>query len=369
MSFAPWLRFHGIRVPRLLVALLVLPLLACGGSEEKGSGRPPGGSGIPQDHPTLRFDVDGTFAIVHFTDTQDDQDIDPRTVRLMEAVLDDQQPDLVVFTGDNVRSGPETPDDVHQAIDAIAQPVESRGIPWLVTFGNHDEDHTPRTGVDAEAMLEYYMSFPHNLNRPGPEGVNGTGNMQVLVYGSDGEKPQFNIWALDSGRYSSDSFGDQPLEKDGLRSYDWIRPSQIGWYDRTSREIEARFGYKVPGLMFFHIPIPEFALMWEHRENHDVVGEKNEDVAAGPFNSGLFGTVMDRGDVHGIFVGHDHVNDFVGDYFGVRLGYSANAGFGTYGLDGDDPDRLRGARVIVVDQKAPQSFETFMVFARDFGIR
>jgi hypothetical protein len=218
-------------------------------------------------------------------------------------------------------------------------------------------------------MLEYYMSFPNNLNRSSPEGVHGTGNMQVLVYGSHGDQPLFNIWALDSGRYSSDSFGDQPLENDGLRSYDWIRPSQIAWYARTSQETESRFGNKVPGLMFFHIPIPEFALMWEHRENHGVVGEKNEDVAAGPFNSGLFGTVMDRGDVLGIFVGHDHVNDFVGDYFGVKLGYSANVGFGTYGLEGDDPDRLRGARVIELDQNAPRFFETFMVFARDYGIR
>jgi hypothetical protein len=73
--------------------------------------------------------------------------------------------------------------------------------------------------------------------------------------------------------------------------------------------------------------------------------------------------------VVGIFVGHDHVNDFVGDYFGVKLGYSANAGFGTYGLDGDDPDRMRGARIIRVPEDDPASFETFMVYARDYGIR
>jgi hypothetical protein len=91
-------------------------------------------------------------------------------------------------------------------------------------------------------------------------------------------------------------------------------------------------------------------------------------VAPGSFNSGLFGAVMDRGDVLGIFAGHDHVNDFVGDYFGVTLGYSANVGFGTYGLEGEEPDRLRGARVFVVRETEPESFETFMVYARDYGI-
>ncbi len=317
----------------------------------------------------LRFRPDGTFTIVQFTDTQDDQEIDPRTVRLMEAVLEDHRPDLVVFTGDNVRSGPETADDVRRAIDAIAGPADSRGIPWLITFGNHDEDHTPETGMDEAAQLAYYMSFPHNRNRPGPAGVDGTGNMHLLVYGPTGEKPVFNVWALDSGRYSPDTIAGQAVEADGLRTYDWIRPSQVAWYHRTSRELEARHGRKIPGLMFFHIPLPEFALLWEHRENHGVVGEKNEDVAAGAFNSGLFGAIMDRGDVAGVFVGHDHVNDYSGDYFGVRLGYSANTGFGTYGLEGEEPDRMRGARVFELSENDPRAFRTFMVYARDFGIR
>jgi hypothetical protein len=353
-----------------LILLSLLVAMGCSGQDaHEGDAVASEVTVPPQDDPILSFGSEGSFTLVHFTDVQDDQEMDPRTVRLMEAVLDDQDPDLVVFTGDNIRSGPETPEDVRKAIDAIAHPVESRGIPWLITFGNHDEDHTPKTGMDEAAMLDYYMSFPNNLNRPGPEGVNGTGNLQVLVYASEGEGARLNIWGLDSGRYSSDSIAGQPLDVDGLRSYDWIRPSQVAWYVQTSKELETRFGEKIPGLMFFHIPLPEFDLMWENGENHGVVGEKNEGVAPGSFNSGLFGTVMDRGDILGIFAGHDHVNDYVGDYFGVRLGYSANVGFGTYGLEGDDPDRLRGARVFVIPEDDPASFETFMVYARDYGIR
>jgi len=174
---------------------------------------------------------------------------------------------------------------------------------------------------------------------------------------------------LDSGRYSPDTIAGQSVEADGLRSYDWIRSSQVSWYVRTSGELEATYGRGIPGLMFFHIPLPEFALMWEHRDHHGVIGEKNEDVAAGAFNSGLFAALQERGDVKGVFVGHDHKNDFVGDYFGIRLGYSANTGFGTYGLDGEDPDRMRGARIFVIREERPEHFETFMVFARDFGIR
>jgi hypothetical protein len=350
----------------LLAVLSLLPAVGCRGSDEQGEPEP--GAAVPRGESVLRFRPDRTFTIVQFTDTQDDQDMDPRTVRLIEAVLDDVGPDLVVLTGDNVRSGPQTEQDVRTAIDHFARPVDSRGIPWLVTFGNHDEDHTSATGVDEERMLDYYMSFPHNLNQPGPAGVHGTGNMHALVMASDGNEPRFNLWALDSGRYSPDTIAGQSVRAAGLRAYDWIRHSQVAWYFRTSEELEARHGAPVPALMFFHIPLPEFDLMWQKPEVHGVVGERNEDVAAGTFNSGLFAAMMERGDVKGVFVGHDHVNDYVGDYFGIRLGYSANTGFGTYGLDGDERERMRGARVFVIQEDDPGRFETYMVWARDYGI-
>lgn len=319
--------------------------------------------------PLLRFRADGTFTIVQFTDIQDDQEPDPRTGTLLKAVLDDIRPDLVVFTGDNVRAGPETPDDVQRAVQAFVAPVEERGVPWAVTFGNHDEDHTPLTGWDEEAMLAYYRTFPHNLNRPSIPGVHGSGNMVLTVAGFRTGGPVLAVWLLDSGRYAPDTIAGQALRDDGLRAYDWIRPSQIAWYVRTSEELERRWDRRIPGLMFFHIPLPEFHLLWENRHNHAVAGEKNEDVAAGAFNSGLFAAVMHRGDVVGIFVGHDHVNDYVGDYFGVRLGYAANAGFATYGLEGEERDRMRGARVFRFREENPRAFETWMVWARDYGIR
>ncbi|WP_213182168.1 metallophosphoesterase family protein [Desulfosarcina cetonica] len=315
----------------------------------------------------LRFNDDRSFKIVQFTDTQDDEDTDPRTVQLIEAVLDDQTPDLVVFTGDNVTGGCDTPDDVMVAINNIVQPVDERHIPWLVTFGNHDEDHTEKTGLDEAAMLKIYMSYPYNINQWGPRNVEGTGNMYTLIYGSRGMRPVFNIWALDSGRYAPDEIAGQSL--DGYPGWDWIKHSQIIWYVETSKFLEKRMHAKVPGLMFFHIPLQEFATMWEMQDRHAVVGEKNEDVCPGPFNSGFYAAMLERGDVKGVFVGHDHVNNYVGNYYGIYLGYSANTGFGTYGLSGDERDRLRGARVFELNEDDPENFSTHMVYATDYGIQ
>lgn len=357
------------RIGKILFLPLLWILLSTTACEEPGNGPGTQTQVAEEEGMGLRFNSEGSFKIVQFTDTQDDQEIDPRTVRLMEAVLDDQKPELVVFTGDNVRSGPETPEDVWMAIKHIAGPLEAREIPWLIAFGNHDEDHTPKTGVNETALLQHYMSYLHNINRPGPAGVHGTGNMHVLIHGSSTDDPVFNVWSLDSGRYSPDTIGGQLVEADGLPGWDIIRPDQVAWYYHTSKNLEERYGAPIPALAFFHIPLQEFHLMWENREGHNVVGEKNEDVSAGPFNSGLFAAMLDRGDVRGVFVGHDHVNDYVGDYFGIRLGYAANAGFGTYGLDGEEEHRLRGARVFVLHEDNPGEFETFMVFARDYGIQ
>lgn len=335
----------------------------------------------------LRFGADHRFKIVQFTDTQDGQDTDPRTIALIRAVLDDQRPDLVVFTGDQLTSKPKTEADVRRAIDNIVRPVEDRRIPWLVTFGNHDEDHTPRTGVDREAQLAIYRSYAHNLNRPSPQGVSGTGNTVEVVRGSRSGEAAYAIWALDSGRYAPPKLGEQVVAEDFLMgwswmpTWDWIKQDQVQWYVRSSERLEHEAGHKVPGLMFFHIPLQEFRQMYEndaykraHPElglvaQHAVAGERNEDECPGPFNSGLFAAMLGRGDVKGVFVGHDHVNDYVGDYFGILLGYSANSGFATYGLGGAENHRMRGARVFVVDEGRPEKVDTRMVFARDYGIQ
>ena len=48
---------------------------------------------------------------------------------------------------------------------------------------------------------------------------------------------------------------------------------------------------------------------------------------------GMFAAMLQRGDVKGLFVGHDHINTYMGNYFGVELGYGPGTGFGTYGLN------------------------------------
>ena len=334
----------------------------------------------------LRFRSDGTLTILQLTDLHERAEADPRTAAFLAAVLDDLCPDLVVLTGDLVDSDLRTEPSLRQALDHVVGPADERGLPWLVALGNHDEDHTFATGVDGAGLLALCRAYPHNLNQPGPEGVTGVGNMHAVVLGAGGQ-PAFNVWALDAGRAAPEVLGGQVLADDLLLGWgwmprwDWIRQDQVAWYAATSARLERAHGKKLPSLMFLHVPLHEHRQMWERdaarragaaggaAPQHGVTGERNEDECVGAFNGGLFAAALGRGDVLGIFVGHDHVNDYQGDYFGVRLGFAANAGFAPYGLGGEDDHRLRGARLFQVDERDPWRFTSRMIRASQYGIR
>ncbi|MBM7585630.1 3',5'-cyclic AMP phosphodiesterase CpdA [Bacillus pakistanensis] len=328
----------------------------------------------------LKFNQDGKFKVVQFNDTQDDERIDRRTIELMEKVLDSEKPDFVVLNGDNISSGCDTALEMKQAMNNVVQPMEKREIKWAVTFGNHDEDSTPNSGVDEEAMLKFYRSYKYNCNEPGEKNLTGTGNMNLLIKNSKGNKAAFNLWLLDSGRYAPKSIAGQSFE--GYPTWDWLRFNQVNWYYETSKKIEKESGKKIPSLVFIHIPLWEHRNMWfasvdertdaNHAvalERHSIVGERNEDECPGPVNSGLFSAMLERGDVKGVFCGHDHINTYAGNYYGIMLGYGGNTGFGTYGLPGAERNRLRGARVFNLDENTEDVLvDTHMVFAKEYGI-
>ncbi|QPK84088.1 metallophosphoesterase [Corynebacterium qintianiae] len=340
----------------------------------------------PTGHPSfpLFFNADGRFKIVQFNDTQDDHLTDRRTIEFMARVLDQEKPGFALINGDVISSGPQNPEQVYQAINNVVLPMEERAIPWAITFGNHDEDSVDDagTGVHEKQMADFVRTYRHNLNPPAGDRAFGHSDVQLLVRSAaNPASAAFAIWLLDSGNYMPAEFQNQA--GDDMPHYDYIRPAQIEWYLENSRAAEERFGQKVPGLMYFHIPTYEHRDMWfggpskssaiDHlsaEKKHGIVGEKHEDVYFGSFNSGIYAAVRDRGDVQGIYCGHDHINSFYGDYYGVQLGYCPGTGFAPYGLlDGTRAQHtLRGARVFELNENTERVYEsTRLVFAKDLG--
>lgn len=274
----------------------------------------------------LRFRPDHTFKIVQFTDThvQNGEGPDRQTADLIRSVLDAEQPDLVIFTGD-VIDGKHCVDPADSWLRAV-MPVASRGIPWAAVFGNHDDEGL----LDRYDLMHGQRAMPGCLAHMGPSELSGVGNYVLPLWGAETNQAVAHLYCLDSNAYS----------ETGLGKYGWIKRDQIDWYVKTSQELtHANRGQPLPALAFFHIPLPEYDDVWDYGTCY---GVKYEPVCSPVVNTGMFAAMHEMGDVMGVFVGHDHVNDFIGDLHGIRLAYGRASGYNTYGREG----MARGARVI-----------------------
>lgn len=282
--------------------------------------------------PMLRFRADHTFTIVQFTDThfKNGEASDGVTADLMRAVLAAESPDLVIFTGDVIDGG-HCEDPAASWLRALS-PVIARGIPWATVFGNHDDEGA----LSRLDLMRLQRDLPGCLAHPGPADVSGVGNYVLPVWSAQADRTAAHLYCLDSNSYAEPNWRGEKLE-----GYGWIRRDQIAWYLRTAQELAAaNRGEFLPALAFFHIPLPEYDEVWDH---HTCYGVKYEPVCSPRINTGFFAALVEAGDVMGTFVGHDHINDYMGELHGIRLCYGSATGFSTYGLFGKV---LHGARVI-----------------------
>lgn len=298
----------------------------------------------------MKFREDGTFVIVQFSDVEfiGEGDWDPESALLdrstretMERVVSIERPDLIVFAGDVTASG-RSRDPLQSFRDAVAVAADNR-IPWAAVFGNHDsEGSVSRSWMHAEQL-----KLDDCAASADPPGVSGAGNYVVTVAG-DGGEPAAALYFLDSGDYSQ-------LETVG--GYDWIRRDQIDWYVSESRCLAAQNGgVPLPALAFFHIPLPEYD---EVRRSDAYDGHCSEGVSSPRLNSGFFAAMVERGDVMGTFVGHDHANDYCGTLHGIRLCYGRSTKYVSY-VDGERRDIFpTGARVIRL-RDGEGDFETWI---------
>ncbi|CAN6466151.1 unnamed protein product [Victoria cruziana] len=190
--------------------------------------------------------------------------------------------------------------------------------------------------------MRYIVAMNHSLSFLNPQStIDGFGNYNLEVKGVARSKFEnksvLNLYFLDTGDYST-----VPL----IPGYDWIKPSQQVWFQATSTTLQNDYTSEpeaqvkpAPGLAYFHIPLPEFALV----ENQNHTGVKEESVGSPVINSGFFTTMVEAGDVKSVFTGHDHINDFCGKISGIQLCYAGGFGYHAYGKAGWS----RRARVVL----------------------
>lgn len=319
---------------------------------------------------TLRFDENGEFRVLVFGDVQAGPPApSDRTLAGIETVTAREDPDLVLFAGDNSLSCT-TQTVLRNYLTAMTGYLEENEIPWAHVYGNHDDEGA----LSREKQQVVYEEFPYCLSQAGPEDIKGVGNYVIPVYSSDESRtaPVFAVWGLDSGGYITDKglpgrqavLNNTMYEGHSGSSYSYMPFTQIRWYYNTSEEIEAYAGHTVPGLMYFHIPLQEFYEIWLNREQTGTEGTKQDPVCAGPLNSGMFTAMIERDDIKAVVCGHDHINDYAGEFCGIKLCYASNIGYDTY-----HDEAMMGGRVFVVHEDNPDEIETYMSYVSGVNLK
>ena len=317
---------------------------------------------------TLRFKQDGTFRVAIFSDVHALETISAQTVNAINAIVRKETPDLVLFNGDLMMQ-PTDPAAVRKNIADMTAYLEANGIPWAHTFGNHDSETVSAVpAVSRETQQKLYESFPHCLSKKGEEGLGGVGNYVLPVLRSDDEKIAFNVWALDSGSYldlAHEGLGEMASGAMQTHIYNphvfaYMPFKEIRWYFETSEALESYNGAKIPGIMVFHIPLCEYEAIVRNREQTGMLGTAGEQICCSELNSGLFTAALDRGDIGMFVAGHDHVNDFIGEYCGMKLAYDGSIGFQLY-----HDYNVMGARIVEIEQDRPEAFTTRMSYLKD----
>lgn len=259
----------------------------------------------------LKFNENGKFKIVQFTDLhirwQDKRsDI---AFECMKNTIEAEHPDLIVITGDIIYSAPAAENFKH-----VMEFISQYKIPFALAFGNHDRQQ----GLSNTELLEIARKVPYCVASD-VEGITGDGNYALEVKAHDNENNKLILYFLDSHE-------DSLLKEQGVKGYDYIHADQIKWYADTSDSYTRQNNnLPIPSLAFFHIPLPEYNQAASD-ENTTLYGIRREKACSPELNTGLFAAMKEKGDIMGIFVGHDHDNDYSVNWYNILLAYGRFTG-------------------------------------------
>lgn len=290
----------------------------------------------------------------------------------LDLTIKEANPDLIEMNGDIFTYADK------RVVKELFDFIDSYGIPWTMVFGNHDE----QCSFPIDWITNYLNEYGSNclFKDIGNDDVFGNSNFAINLMKDN--KIHDQIILLDSNRYF---FGN-------YIGYDYIKPSQIKWYEDLVNYTTTQNGNVVNSLLFFHIPLPEFNDAWyeaggekaqaaikEHggfRDENSIRGlEKhtdyseytkefgsadaifeygyaNPDSCAPEYNSGLFDKVLELGSTKAIMFSHDHTYNSRILYKGVYLMYGINS---TDRVIRDN--NMMGGLVIVVHDDHSLSFE------------
>ena len=311
---------------------------------------------------TFTMEEDSSFRILQLTDIHIGNGFlsfttDSKAMNAVKELVNHAKPDLIIVSGDMVYPVPiqAGTGNNYRASKLFGEFMNNFGIPWTITFGNHDDEWYSWYRLDT--IAEIYEGFDNCLFQRGPDDVYGYSNYMINVLNYDGTL-NTTLVMFDSNSYAGWR----------LFEYDKIHDCQIEWYERELTRVSNHYELDnlVPSLAFFHIPLNEFEDAWQlYRQGSDEViyhfgdaGEDDEKVYAPKYRGNLFDKMVELDSTKGVFVGHDHLNNFSITYQGIRLTYAMSIDYLAYLLSYRgfaDMSEQRGGTIIEINSDS--SFE------------
>lgn len=275
--------------------------------------------------------------------------------KTVEELISRVSPDLITLSGDISYAGDLV------SYKNFADYFDSFKIPWTCCFGNHDNQDGD---APVRAVLNEYKKHPYFVFEECDPAL-GNGNFAVLIE-KNGKSAEGVILMDTHDRvlYKSDECG-KNLAWAGLTR------AQLGWlYDRITELKSAGCNdttlithipinaYLAAANAAFKIPRPDKSVTLADSRTgkpwnagyEDSYGVFHEPISAYPEDEGAFDLLLKLGTTKNVICGHNHVNNWVVKYKGVRFIFGTKTGIGSY----YEPD-INGGTVLCIDENGVKS--------------
>lgn len=239
----------------------------------------------------------------------------------MDKVVEEAKPHLIILTGDNIYG---EFDEDYSMVEALIERLDSYGIYWGFTYGNHDRESL------VSELTARYSSSEYCLYANASEGAEQYYSIAVL----QGGEVIRALYLMDTNSTASSVVKDDIIKVPGMTA------AQVNWFARTSAEVIEKSGNAdLPASVFTHIASTQFyeaAKKYGFPETVDF--EANKDGDFGNNHGAMLESpwTLKRGvrwfdiakaaNTDTVFVGHQHVNNTSITYDGVRLTYGLKTG-------------------------------------------
>lgn len=287
----------------------------------------------------LQKKVDQNFVILNLSDPQmngfeweDGHPYAPILRYTIDKLVKDNNPDLITVTGDMAYPGD------YDSYETFAALLDSYGIPWTVVWGNHDH----QSGIEPVLKAaELFKKHPLCLFEDGDPAY-GNGNHFITIH--EGDSPVTVLFMIDS--HNSVEMVVENGEKKWV--YDKLWPNHLEWIGANAEAFKAQ-GYK-DAMMMLHIPLycyraaAEKAFPGGRGGDSEIYGQQHELIASHPVDDGALEVIKKSDLITHVLAGHDHCNNFMVDYEGVKLMFACKTGPGCYWQSA-----MNGGTIISID--------------------